>query len=307
MSKKHIPEEQLFNYIMNDLPLEKCADIENHLELCTECRNHKTRMTRYLQLLKNESIYEADEDALIRSRNRLATKMEISTKKLSKWHPNRILSKIPSHIETRRLVWAAIIFTGGLCIGRFFWPVSVNRSNSDLLATLSSTPAENYRIIQSSTNPAEVEVYLKSIEEQTLRANINDPDIQTALAYALLNEKNDNSRFQTMDLIRFVSQNETVEAALLETLANDPNPGLRYRAIKLLKHFPLNEKMKNLLIRVLFQDTNPGVRIQVTEKLIQSNDPDVMPLLKKRAEKDEYVQYVLDAADTKQALSISHD
>lgn len=110
-----------------------------------------------------------------------------------------------------------------------------------------------------------------------------------------------------MKMIQNVSHNETVEEALLHTLASDPNPGLRYRAIKLLKQFPLNEGMKRLLIRVLFQDLNPGVRIRVTEKLIQSDDPEIQLLLRKRAEKDEYVRYVLEAEKSSRPLNISRE
>ena len=87
----------------------------------------------------------------------------------------------------------------------------------------------------------------------------------------------------------------------------DPNPGMRYRAIKLLKQLPLNSTMKDLLIRVLFHESNPGVRMLVAEKLLHSGDQEILPILEQRAEKDEYVQYVLDAEKARETVSVSRD
>ena len=113
----------------------------------------------------------------------------------------------------------------------------------DLLSLLRSAPAGSVQVIPSSSTPGQVEFRFRQQNETTVEGSVHDPQVQTALAYALMNEEKENLRIRTMDLIQPVSQNETVEGALLHTLTEDPNPGMRYRAIKLLQQLPLNSKM----------------------------------------------------------------
>ncbi|MBN2105216.1 HEAT repeat domain-containing protein [bacterium] len=307
MSNPHINEEQLFLYLIHELSFQEMADIEYHLDRCDECRIRSMQMKQWLGLFHQESLYHTENESLIRARNRFKALLGKQAAKKRTQFFEAILSRIPSRIETKRLVTAMCFLIAGIFVGHYFWPIGFRASNRALLTELASASAGSFRIIPSETHPDRIEIRFLNQNEKRIQGEIQDPDIQTLLAYALMTDERDNLRLRSMDMIQTVSHNETVEEALLHTLANDPNPGLRYRAIKLLKHFPINDKMKSLLIRVLFQDTNPGIRIQVTEKLIQSNDPEIQSILEKRAEKDEYIQYVLDAEKSRQALNVRRE
>ena len=307
MLKQHPTEESLFAYVMEELSLSEMADIESHLDNCSHCQEQIKQLQRWQQIFSDESHYDPEADSLIRSRNRFEVFIQqkpVNKRKFVFW--KNLGQLIPSHIETRRFAAAVLFMALGLFAGRTLWPEKP-RSSPDLLSLLRSAPAGSVQVIPSASTPGQVEFRFRLLNETTVEGSVHDPEVQTALAYALMNEEKENLRIRTMDLIQPVSQNETVEGALLHTLTDDPNPGMRYRAIKLLQQLPLNSKMKELLIRVLFQESNPGVRMLVAEKLLNSKDPQVRPILEQRAEKDEYVQYVLDAENARERVSVSHD
>ena len=77
------------------------------------------------------------------------------------------------------------------------------------------------------------------------------------------------------------------------TLENDKNPGIRLKAIKLLKRLPMNESVKNILIQTLFHDSNTGVQVEAADALHDLEDPDVIPLLEKNAQENEYTKSLL--------------
>jgi len=308
MEKNHITQEKIFLYLTNELSVQEMANIEDHLEVCEPCRNRSLQMTQWIQIFNQESLYNTEDEPLIRARNRLKSQLQKNAvQKRRAGFLETLFLRIPSYIETRWLVTAACFMIGGVLIGHYFWPKWQGTSNEALITELASAKAGSIRIIPSETHPDHIEIRFLNQNENKVRGEVQDPDIQTLLAYTLMTDERDHLRLRLMDMIQTVSHNETVEEALLHTLVNDPNPGLRYRAIKLLKQFPINDKMKQLLIRVLFQDANPGVRIQVTEKLIQCSDPKIQSILKKRAEKDEYVQYILDSQKSKQTLNVSRE
>ncbi|MBN1782907.1 HEAT repeat domain-containing protein [bacterium] len=305
MSVKHLSEDQTLSYALNTCNFQEMAEIESHLENCPECRARCDQAGKWAGLFGRREIFPVEEENLIRARNRLDAGLQKSPAQARKSLAAFLNIRIPSHIRTRHLAMAALLFIGGMLAGHYMRPGQTDPQTSLLAALQSGNP--DFRIIRSETDPNQVEIRLRSMEEKAYRGDIRDPEIQKALAYSLISEERDNVRMQTLDMIQLASQNETTENALLNTLANDPNPGMRYRAVKLLKQFPVNDEMIDLLIRVLFQESNPGVRIQVTETLLRSGDPEVLPVLRKKAEKDEYVRYVLEAAETEKALSVSHD
>jgi hypothetical protein len=308
MLKQHPTEEHLFSYLMEELSLSEMADIESHLENCPDCQKQMEQLEAWRQIFSNESHYDPEPDSLIRSRNRFEVFMQqrpVKKRKSRFWEKLGLL--IPSHIETRQLATAILFMVLGVFAGRTLWPERPAQPAADLLSMLRSAPAGSIQVIPSAVNPGQVEFRFRQLNETAYEGSVHDPQIQTALAYALVNEEKENVRMRTLDLIQPVSQNETVESALLHTLTNDPNPGMRYRAIKLLLQLPLNSKMKELLIRALFQESNPGVRMLVAEKLLNSADPEVRPILEQRAEKDEYIQYVLDAENAREVVSVNRD
>jgi hypothetical protein len=308
MLKQHPTEEHLFSYVMEELSLSEMADIESHLENCPGCQKQIEQLETWRRVFSDESHYDPEPDSLIRSRNRFEVLLQqrpVKKRKSRIWEKLGLI--IPSHIETRQLATAVLFMAVGIFAGRMLWPEKPSQPAADLLGMLRSAPAGSVQVIPSAVNPGQVEFRFRQLNETAYEGSVHDPQIQTALAYALMNEEKENLRLRTLDLIQPVSQNDTVEGALLHTLTDDPNPGMRYRAIKLLQQLPLNSKMKELLIRVLFQESNPGVRMLVAEKLLNSTDPEVRPILEQRAEKDEYIQYVLDAENARERVSLSHD
>ena len=127
------------------------------------------------------------------------------------------------------------------------------------------------------------------------------------LSYALVNEPRDNIRLKTVGLLKESVIDENVYQALIHALEKDKNPGVRLKAIKLLKALPINEKVKEILISTLFQDTNPGVRIEAANVLSQVGDPNIRPILQKKASEDEYISTLVTKTDDENRVSISRE
>jgi HEAT repeats len=140
-----------------------------------------------------------------------------------------------------------------------------------------------------------VAIRFKTFQDRVLTGRLDDPDIQRALSIVLLHSPGDHIRLRTIGLLEKIKPDRMeVQQALIHTLENDGNPGVRLKAIRLLINaFPINETIKNVLVSAFFSDTNEGIRIEAAHSLSSLSDPDILPLLKQKADANEYVRSLL--------------
>ena len=108
-----------------------------------------------------------------------------------------------------------------------------------------------------------------------------------------MNDPRDNVRLKMVKLLETTAREVEVQGALIHALEKDKNPGVRMKAIKLLKTLPINESIKNILMKALFRETNSGIRREAADALNLLDDPEIRPVLEKRAIEDEYTRSLI--------------
>ena len=289
MKSEHLSDRQLMIYTMQEMTETEKKSMDLHLKSCEQCRKRVAHYDGLHALLKDDSLYCPPNDLLMHCRNRL--KLQTARRNpLNRIEEQirRILNLIPNQIETRKLVFAFSMILLGILIGRYGFS---NRNNlSEKL--FHEMVAGDVPVSQMEVLPAS-QVRFYAMEKTSVNGSFDDSDVQQLLANTLMYDSRDNLRFRTLDMIQNASQGETLEPALLYALQHDRNPGLRLRAIKILKDFPINPTMKNILIRILYQERNPAVRYKVAEKLSESEDPAIRPMLESQAKYDPTIRNYL--------------
>ena len=311
MKQQHIPHDQLFLYHMKELPHRERKSIEVHLRTCRQCQAVLEHEKRFLQILTRQSRQEPTEELLQACRNRLRVHLQeesrFKSRKLS-WL--NIREYVTIRIPVKQLATVIAIFLFGVVLGRF---LSLRDSYQGLsskeaiLALQSSMPIGDLQVVPSGEKPGQVEIRFQALQEKRIQGSLNDPDIQYALAYALVNAPHDNIRLKSVQLLQDFPQDESVQSALIHALEKDRNPGIRLKAIRLLKTLPVNDRIKKILVSALFKDSNTGVRIEAANALSQSDDPDILPILQKKAADDDYIKTLISRMNDSKPVSLSRN
>ena len=151
-------------------------------------------------------------------------------------------------------------------------------------------PLTNIQVVSSYTEGNQFEMHFQTVQDFHIKGHINDPRLQYALAYLLMNSPKDNIRLKAIELLSQVSKHESVQLALIHALEYDVNPGIRLKAIKVLNQLPLNPSFKDIFIRAFIKDTNSGVRIETAEALSRCQDPDIVSVLQNEAQNDDFIK-----------------
>jgi len=269
------------------------------------------REKSFLQTLNKQPRLEPNETLLRECRTRLRNRLrEESIAKARKGFWVTIWEHIPSQIPTKQLATVTAIFLFGLILGRFLPHRSKDRglsSREAVLALQSSLPIGNFRVIPSGERSGWVEIRFSTVQERILKGSLQNPDIQYALSYAMINEPRDNIRLRTIGLLKETPEDELVQEALIHTLKNDENPGVRLKAIKVLKTLPMNEGIKRILLYTLFKDPNSGIRIEATDALNRMADPEIRSILQNEAKEDEYIQALISSTKKEGPVSLSRE
>ena len=307
--RQHIESDTLLLYVLNELSKDERMTVNSHCKTCRDCHQQLEKEFQLQHIIQNQPRFIPDDATLTRNRNILHHHIQKVTaeSKRFRWMP-RFNNDHVFWIPIRRLAPAACIFILGIALGRF-WSRAESMREQDaqtaLSTLISATPVSALRVLPETGQKDEIEIRFRAPEEMRLTGKREDPDIQSALAYAFVNEPRDNVRLQTIALLDTVSQNQTVQNALIRSLETDGNPGIRLKAIKILKSLPMNEKIKKILIFSLFQDPNSGVRVEAAKALHRLPDPDIPAILAERAKDDAYARALLAKTLGKNALSVS--
>ena len=311
MRNYHIPAEKIILYVLNELPENERKTVDTHLDTCHECQNLLKEESCFVQSVKNQPHKEPEESSLARCRNRLNYNLqqEVNRKNQKKFSIH-IGEYVSIRLPIKRLAVATFIFFIGLVLGRVLPIQNMNRDSAmeDAMNALqSSMLVSHFQIIPSPDKPNEIEVRFHTLQEKRLRGDLNDPEIQYVLSYALVNEPRDNIRLKSVGLLDPSVMNNTMHQALIHALEHDSNPGVRLKAIKLIKTLPIDDSTKEILISALFQDPNAGVRIEAANALSQTADPNIRPILQNKAAEDEYISTLISKTREPNEISISRE
>ena len=282
-------------YLIDEISPGERDAVRAHIASCSPCKERLAQERALIERMERHPVPEPGEAILQKSRLQLRENLRRERMRISA--KDRLIQAWESLTFPRpamQMVKAAAILVLGLVLGRFL-PAGGDRTDlREAVYALSTSPSvNNFQVVPVLEKQDELEIRFRAVKEYSLRGSLHDPDIQYALAYALVNEPRDNIRLKSVNLLSQSPFEETVQAALVHAIEKDDNPGVRLKAIKLLRNLPINESIKRILVYALFQDPNAGVRTEAADALSETQDESVIAILQKRAQEDEYMQSLM--------------
>lgn len=277
--------------------------LKEHLLTCEECRTELEDQKNLLELISEKKEATVDDKVLSAARYQLRGAL-----RSEQFNKNIFSSTIDSITQffTTPLKFAvasvAMLLIGIIIGGQLFnnnpsEEIVVQNGNENRFASLEENISiSNFRFIDSDASDGEVEFTFEASRPVHLKGKVNDPQVQSVLTYAMLNEQNPGLRLNSinaMDTEIPIQLDKDVKSALITVMMTDENPGVRREAIKLISKFPYDENIKQSLLFVITTDTVSGLRIEALNTLIESGsqgynfNPEEINLIKQKLTKDE--------------------
>lgn len=301
---KHNEYKQLLQLsLFGELTSEEQSKLKEHLLTCEECRVELEDQKNLLELISGKKKTDVDEKVLSAARYQLrgALRSEKTNKNILGLATDNIYQFFTTPLRFA-FAGAALLFLGviigSLISGKTSQPelTEQNTGNNKFASLDESISISNLRFIDSDAADGEVEFTFEASKPVRLRGKVNDPQIQSVLTYAMLNEQNPGSRLNSinaMDTETPVQYDNDVKNALITVVMTDENPGVRREALKLMSKFPYDETMKETLLYVITNDTVSGLRIEALNSLIEAGskgyklNQDEVNLFRQKLQQDE--------------------
>ncbi len=278
---KHNEYKQLLQLsLFGELKSEEQMKLKEHLLTCEECRTELEDQKNLLELISGKKKSKVDEKVLSAARYQLrgALRSETGNKSIFETTIDSI-----TQFFTTPLKFAVVSVTMlliGILIGSLLFRNSASEElitqngNENRFASLSEDIGiSNLRFIDSDASDGEVEFTFQASRPVHLKGKVNDPQIQSVLTYAMLNEQNPGSRLNSINAMDTEPTNgfdPDVKNALVTVVMSDKNPGVRREALKLMSKFPYDESIKQALFYVIANDTISGLRIEALNSIIEA-------------------------------------
>lgn len=278
---KHNEYKQLLQLsLFGELKSEEQSLLREHLSVCDECRSELEDQKNLLELISGKKKIKVDEKVLSAARYQLrgALRSERQNKNIFNLTADNILSFFTSPLKFAFAGTALLVV--GILIGSLFFPnisgnesISQQNSESRFTSLGEDISISNVRFIDSDASDGEVEFAFDAAKPVRLRGKVNDPQIQSVLTYAMLNERNPGARLNSinaMDTEVHTQYDQEVKDALVTVVISDENPGVRREALKLMSKFPYDENIKQALLFVIKNDSVSGLRIEALNSIIEA-------------------------------------
>jgi HEAT repeat protein len=251
--------------LYGDLSGEERKKLELHLERCANCRKGLDNTKKLHALLSRMPAKEASEELLRDARIQFRESLTLEGRQGS--ITDRLTGIITSSWVPRpAMVIAGIaLFAFGIVGGRYLFPkAEKDKSLESFLLSGGGMRVTNMQFVDNSPSNEEIVMSFDAVTPVRLRGNVRDPQMQKALAYALVKSENPGVRIRAAGSITAGSSllvEREVKAALLLALKTDQNDGVRKEAIQTLLRYPPDREVRDALLYVLLHDANPGLRI----------------------------------------------
>jgi hypothetical protein len=278
---KHNGYKQLLQLsLFGELKSEEQSKLKEHLLTCEECRVELEDQKKLLELISGKKKTDVDEKVLSAARYQLrgALRSEKTNKNILGLATDNIYQFFTTPLRFAFAGVALILL--GVIIGSLFLGnpsktelTDQNSGNNKFASLDERISISNLRFIDSDAADGEVEFTFQASRPVHLKGNVNDPQIQSVLTYAMLNEQNPGSRLNSinaMDTEVPAQYDQDVKDALVTVVMTDENPGVRREALKLMNKFPYDETLKQTLLYVITNDTVSGLRIEALNSLIEA-------------------------------------
>ena len=280
---KHNEYKQLLQLsLFGGLKSEEQLKLKEHLLTCEECRTELEDQKNLLELISGKKKPEVDEKVLSAARYQLrgALRSETANKNIFGITADSIAQFFTTPLKFAVVSATMLLF--GILIGSLLFSKSsgeeltTQNGNENRFASLKENISiSNLRFIDSDVSDGEVEFTFQASRPVRLRGKVNDPQIQSVLTYAMLNEQNPGTRLNSinaMDTEIPTQYDQDVKEALVTVVMSDRNPGVRREALKLISKIPYDEKIKQALLYVITNDTVSGLRVEALNSIIMAGN-----------------------------------
>jgi len=280
---KHNEYRQLLQLsLYGELSNAEQETLKQHLAECNECRKELEDQKNLLEIISGKKKISVDEKVLSAARYQLRGALRSEKSANNSFQPfvYGILQFFTTPLKFAAVSIAILLI--GILIGSLLINNSANIQttsqgmNGNQFASLSEDIfISNLRFIDSDASDGEVEFTFQASRPVHLKGKINNPQIQSVLTYAMLNEQNPGSRLNSinaMDTEQNMQYDEDVKNALITVVMKDENPGVRREALKLMSKFPYDETVKQALLYVISNDSVSGLRIEALNTVIEAAD-----------------------------------
>ena len=266
--------------LYSELSDDKQKLLMSHLKSCEECRMELEQQKEIMMLIADHKNLEVNEELLKEARMQLrgALIQEKNNENPFISFKNSILHLVST---PPRLAFGAIsVLIMGIIIGSILFgevKPTFNEKNSEFSNASvfdSDLRISNMQFIDSDTADGEIEFTFNAEKQIHYKGSINDPKVQSFLTYAMLNDKNPGSRFNSinvMDSYEKAALDKEIKDALVTVVMTDNNQGVRREALKLLNRSPFDEPIKQANLFVLLNDSSSSLRIEALNALIEAS------------------------------------
>jgi hypothetical protein len=295
--KKQEFQELLFRSVFDELTADEQRLLDAYLKT-HPARKQEYRELRRLRGVMNSPVPEINVDSLLADA-RMELRHAVRKERTADTVLLRIMQSIRDTFSPKFALTGAAALVLGIVIGYYtFSPVN-DRQDMVMLPVSGNTSStktmhiKNVRMIETGTGTVEIE--FDAVAPLSIKGNIDDPDIQKVLTYALLNESNAGIRLASVNTIgdqigQRAVPDPAVRMALITTVRSDENPGVRREALRVLLQFGYDNAIRDALLYVLSNDQNTGMRVAAINALETARldgrtfDGPTIDILKKRME-----------------------
>jgi hypothetical protein len=266
--------------LYSELNADEQKKLEDHLTSCEECRKEMEAQRNFLNITSDSEKKVIDDALLHEARTQLRGALRMERQKRA-FNLKNIFNVFDFVNPPYKLAVAGVTT---LIVGFFMGYLLISPSPEIRYITSSDSGAasvfyqqdvkiSNITFIDSDASDGEVEFRFEAVKPMHFKGSVDDPNVQSVLTYAMLNEQNPGSRLNSINAM--VSENKMaadpeLKSALITVAITDKNPGVKIEALKLLKKLPYDEDIKQAYIYVLSNDTSSALRITAINALFET-------------------------------------
>jgi len=264
--------------LYGELSDDKQKQLISHLESCEECRMELEQQKKIMILIADHKNLEVNEELLKEARMQLrgALRQERSNENSFSSFANYVLQLFSS---PPKLAFGALtVLILGTILGSLFLgkeKVILPEREPDFSAVSfaqNDLRISNMQFIDSDPTDGEIEFTFDAVKQVHFKGSVNDPKAQSILTYAMLNDQNPGSRFNSINVMDSYKKNaldKDIKDALVTVVMTDNNQGVRREALKLLNRVNFDESVKQAYLFVLLNDSSIALRIEALNALIE--------------------------------------
>ena len=257
-------------YLYQELADDARHELEQHLERCPACAAEMRDAREFQEKMSTLPVAEPSPNLLAASRMRLNEALE--TAEQGGWW-SRWVFDLGAWMRQAKLAPAlvsAILIVGFAAGTLTTWQMMRVKGGSGPGNSSPVSPASIASISDITQVPGtnQVEIKYDTLQPQSVKGSLGDPQIQQLLLFAARANANSGVRINATNILAQNSQDNQVREALMFSLRYDKNPGVRLKALDgLSPYVKTDTRVRDALLEVLMGDANQGVRSEAIHLL----------------------------------------